>query len=152
MSIDIPATIYLCGRQQFKTPNKSKPGDEDGNTYIETTEITAFAAFLNYLYGYQRGQDGFFFIGGVGLAYLGVYWEEKSPDDTSLGTPWTTGSKQDFEGSLGGTLINPGAGYAFAGGLDIRLEVPVVFAFGDTGGASAIVPLFTLTAGYRLGS
>ena len=124
--------------------------DEGVNTYDETTEVTAFAALVNYLYGYERGRSGWLFVGGVGLAYLGVYWEERSDTDVTLGTLLPGGgSMQDWEGSVGGLLFNLGAGYAFANGLDVRLEVPIVIAFGDTGGASGVIPLFTLTAGYR---
>lgn len=124
--------------------------DEGVNTYEETTEVTAFAALVNYLYGYERDRKGWMFIGGVGLAYLGVYWEERSDTDVTLGTPLPGGgSMQDFEGSVGGLLFNLGAGYSFGNGFDARLEVPVVIAFGDTGGASGVIPLFTLTGGYR---
>ena len=116
----------------------------------ETTEITALALFLNYLYGYESGESSFFLIGGVGLAYLGVYWEELSDTDSSLGTPLSNGgSKDEFEGGVGGMLVNVGGGYSFADGPDLRLEFPLVVAFGETGGASTVIQLFTLTAGYR---
>jgi hypothetical protein len=122
------------------------------NDYTDITKITAFGAFLNYLYGYHRDQGGFYLVGGVGVAYLGLNWEESSPTDTSLGTLLPGGgSKTTFDGSTGGTLFNVGVGYAIPGGLDIRFEVPVVIAIGNTGGASAVIPLFTLTGGYRFG-
>jgi hypothetical protein len=124
--------------------------EEAVNTYVDTTKVTAFAALLNYLYGYHRDEGGFFFLAGVGLAYLGVSWEERSDTDPTLGTLLPGGgSKQTFDGSVGGLLTNLGVGYAFAGGVDVRLEVPIVIAFGDTGGASSVIPLFTLTGGYR---
>jgi hypothetical protein len=120
------------------------------NDYFETTEITAVAAMANYLYRYVPGEDGWFFLGGVGLAYLNVFWEEWSPTDTSLGTLCCGGgSKHDFEGGVGGFTLNIGTGYAFAGGLDLRLEVPIVIVVGDVGEASGLIPLFTVTAGYR---
>ena len=46
-------------------------------------------------------------------------------------------------------LFNIGGGYAFDFGMDLRLEVPVMVTFGTAGGASGVLPLFTLTAGYR---
>ena len=120
------------------------------NEYRETTEVTAFAILANYLYGYRPNTDVWYLVGGIGLAYLGVYWEERSDTDTTLGELLPGGGSRDtFEGGVGGTLFNVGAGYAFAGGFDLRLEVPVLLAFGDTGGASGVVPLFTLSAGYR---
>lgn len=122
------------------------------NTYLDKTQVIALAAQVNYLYGYNRDRGGFYLLAGVGIAYLGINWEESSPTDTSLGTPLPGGgSKQTFEGSVGGTILALGAGYAIAGGLDVRLEVPIVIAFSSAGGASTIIPLFTLTAGYRLG-
>jgi len=122
------------------------------NDYTDTTKITAFAAFLNYLYGYHRNSSGFYLVGGVGVAYLGVNWEESSPTDTTLGTLLPGGgSKETFDGSTAGTILNVGVGYSIAGGFDLRLEVPVVIAFGNAGGASSVIPLFTLTGGYRLG-
>jgi outer membrane protein W len=122
------------------------------NTYVDTTKITALAAFLNYLYGYNRNQGGFYFLAGAGLAYLGVNWEESSKTDPTLGTPLPGGgSKQTFAGSVGGALVSLGAGYAIAGGLDLRLEVPLIITFSQAGGASTLIPLFALTAGYRFG-
>lgn len=122
------------------------------NTYVEKTQVIALAAQLNYLYGYNRDKGGFYLVAGVGLAYLGINWEESSPTDTSLGTLLPGGgSKQTFDGSVGGTILTLGAGYAIGGGLDVRLEVPLVISFSQAGGASTLIPLFTLTAGYRLG-
>jgi hypothetical protein len=122
------------------------------NSYTDKTQVIALAAQVNYLYGYHRDKGGFYFLAGVGIAYLGINWEESSPTDTSLGTPLPGGgSKQTFDGSVGGSIVALGAGYAFGGGLDVRLEVPLVISFSQAGGASTLIPLFTLTAGYRLG-
>lgn len=123
---------------------------ENTHTYEETTSVTAVALFLNYLYGYTFGENGPFLLGGVGIGYLGIEWEERSDTDTSLGTLLPGGgSKHDVSGSLAGALINLGVGYAFDFGLDLRFEVPILFAFGETGEASTIIPLFTLNVGYR---
>ena len=124
--------------------------EENIHTYEETTSITAVALFLNFLYGYKFGENSPFLVAGVGLGYIGVDWEERSDTDTSLGTLLPGGgSKQEVSGSLAGALINLGAGYAFDFGLDLRFEVPILFAFGETGGASVVIPLFTLNVGYR---
>ncbi len=125
--------------------------DNGFNEYEETTEVTAVAVLVNYLYGYEAEASAWYLVGGFGLAYIGVYWEETSDTDTSLGELLPDGGSRDtFEGGVGGALFNVGAGYAFANGFDVRFEVPVLLAFGETGGASGVVPLFTLTAGYRL--
>ena len=122
------------------------------NNYTDTTKITALAAFVNYLYGYHRNSSGFYLVGGVGLAYLGINWEESSPTDVTLGTLLPGGgSKATFDASSGGSILNLGAGFSFGAGFDLRLEVPIVIAFGSAGGSSTVIPLFTLTGGYRLG-
>lgn len=122
------------------------------NTYVDTTQTTAVAASVNYLYGYHRNQGGFYLLGGVGIGYLGVNWEESSSTDPTLGTLLPGGgSKEDFGGGAGGALVSLGAGYAIPGGLDVRLEVPLLIAFSQTGGASTVLPMLTITAGYRLG-
>jgi hypothetical protein len=124
--------------------------EETVNTYDETTTITAFAALLNYLYNYSFGENRFFVLAGIGVGYVGVDWEERSDTDSSLGTPLAGGgSKQEVSGGLGGLLTNLGLGYAFDFGLDLRFEVPILFPFGDVGEARTIIPLFTLTGGYR---
>jgi hypothetical protein len=64
------------------------------NEYDETTEVTAFAAMANYLYGYDMGERGGYFVAGFALAYLGVYWEERSDTDSSLGTPLPGGGSK----------------------------------------------------------
>ncbi len=135
---------------QFYYGSFEETDKEAVNTYVDTTKVTAFTALANLLYGYHRGESGFFFLTGVGLGYLGVNWEERSDTDMTLGTLLPGGgSKQTFDGSAGGLILNLGAGYAIPGGMDVRFEVPIVIAIGDTGGASHIIPLFTLTAGYR---
>ncbi len=136
----------------FYYGNFQEKSDNGVNTYTDKTQVIALAAQLNYLYGYSRDKGGLYLVAGVGLAYLGINWEESSPTDTSLGTPLPGGgSKQTFDGSVGGTILTLGAGYSVGGGLDVRLEVPLVITFSPAGGASTIIPLFTLTAGYRLG-
>ena len=86
----------------------------------------------------------------MGFALISVDWEERSDTDGSLGTPLPGGgSMQSSEGSTGGTVFNVGIGYSLTNGMDIRFEVPVIITFAPPGGASAVVPNFIVTVGYR---
>jgi hypothetical protein len=120
------------------------------NDYHETTDITVFGMMANYLIGYQVGVPGSFFVVGIGLGAMNVYWEEWSPTDESLGELLPEGgSRQEDEGTAGGSVFNLGAGLSFSNGSDIRFEIPVILVFGEYGEASTVVPTFTLTAGMR---
>jgi hypothetical protein len=124
--------------------------DEGIHTYEETTDIFVFGAVANYLIGYQPDMTGTFFVVGTGLASVSVDWEERSDTDVSLGTPLPGGgSMQSADGSSAGSVFNLGIGQAFAGGFDIRFEVPVILTFSAPGEASSVVPTFIFTAGYR---
>ncbi|UCC43344.1 MAG: outer membrane beta-barrel protein [Candidatus Zixiibacteriota bacterium] len=123
---------------------------EESHTYEETTDIFVFGAMANYLIGYQPKQAGPFFIAGIGLASINVEWEERSSTDESLGPLLPGGgSMQSEEGSAAGTVFNLGVGQSFTGGLDIRLEIPVILAFSAPGEANAVIPTVIATAGFR---
>jgi hypothetical protein len=124
--------------------------DEGIHTYEETTDIFVFAAMANYLIGHTPQQPGMFFIAGIGLGSVSIEWEERSSTDVSLGTPLPGGgSMQSEDGSAGGTVFNLGVGSAFAGGFDVRAELPVIVTFSAPGESSAVVPTLIVTAGYR---
>ncbi len=124
--------------------------EEAVNTYEETTDIFVFGALANYLFGYQAEQPGTFVVAGLGLASISTTWEARSSTGGSLGTPLTGGgSMQSAEGSTAGTVFNLGVGHSFKGGLDIRLEVPVILSFSAPGGATSVIPTAIATAGYR---
>lgn len=123
---------------------------EEYHTYVENTDVVVFGVLANYLIGYQPGKAGFFFIAGAGLASIGVEWEERSETDISLGTPLPGGgSMQSADGTSGGSVVNLGVGKTFKGGLDVRLEIPVILAFSSPGEAASVVPTAILTAGIR---
>jgi len=125
--------------------------DEAIHTYEETTDLFVFGAMANYLIGYDYEQPGTFFITGIGLATISVEWEEKSETDESLGTLLPGGgSMQSADGSAAGTIFNLGVGRSFNGGLDIRLELPVILSFSAPGEASSVIPTVIFTLGYRV--
>jgi len=104
----------------------------------------------NYLIGYQLDQPRTFFIVGIGLASVNVEWEERSPDDISLGTPLPGGgSMHSADGSAAGTVFNLGVGQLFKSGFDVRLELPVILAFSAPGEAATVIPTLIVSAGIR---
>ena len=124
--------------------------DEGIHTYIENTDLIAFGVEANYLFGYNPRESGIFFVAGTGLASINVEWEERSDTDESLGTPLPEGgSMQAVDGTAGGVIFNLGVGGSFSSGLDIRAELPVILTFAAPGGSSSVIPLLTVTLGYR---
>ena len=124
--------------------------DEGMHTYDETTDIAVFGVLANYLIGYKPKTSGSFFIAGIGLASVGIEWEERSATDVSLGPLLPGGgSMQSVDGSGGGTVFNLGYGRTFPSGLDLRFELPVIVSFAVPGEASAVIPTFIVTAGLR---
>ncbi|MBI9097030.1 MAG: hypothetical protein JEY91_01065 [Spirochaetaceae bacterium] len=131
--------------------SKSTEESNNGfNDYLETTELFIIGAMANVLFGYQMESPTIFYILGIGVSAVSVYWEEKSPTDSSLGEPYgDSGSMQSIEGLTGGTVLNLGLGYSFGKGFEARLELPIIIFFGEYGEASAVAPSLTLMGGYR---
>lgn len=76
--------------------------------------------------------------------------DEKSDTDESPDTPLPEGgSMQSADGTAGGLIFNLGVGGSFSSGLDIRAELPVILTFAAPGKASSVIPLLTVTLGYR---
>jgi hypothetical protein len=124
--------------------------DEGIHTYDETTDLIAFGVEANYLIGYTPREPGIYFLVGTGLASINVEWEERSETDESLGTPLPGGgSMQSDDGTAGGFIFNLGVGGSFSSGIDIRAEIPVILTFAAPGESSSVIPLLTVTLGYR---
>ena len=139
------ANLILTSSEDFEEST-----DEGMHTYDETTDIAVFGVLANYLIGYKPKTSGSFFIAGIGLASVGIEWEERSATDVSLGPLLPGGgSMQSVDGSGGGTVFNLGYGRTFPSGLDLRFELPVIVSFAVPGEASAVIPTFIVTAGLR---
>jgi len=135
---------------EFFYSNSTEESNNGFNDYFETTELFVIGAMANMLFNYSMDSPSVFFIAGVGISAVYVYWEETSPTDSSLGEPYgVSGSMQSVEGTTGGSVLNLGVGYAFLKGFEIRLELPIIIFFGEYGSASGIAPALTLMAGYR---
>lgn len=146
--LDIPNNPVELGVLAFFSSSSETEFEYD-NEYITDTDVFVFAMMANYLFGYQRGVPGMFLLAGFGLGMASVGWEEMSPDDISLGTPWDGGSMHDGGGTGAGSVFSLGGGMSFSNGADIRFEIPVILIFGDYDQPSSVVPTFILTAGMR---
>lgn len=118
-------------------------------TYTETTDLLIFAARVNRLINYSPAKPGTYYVFGVGVAAVSVEWEEKSTGDTSLGTPLPGGgSMQSAEGTAFSTILNVGVGQVIDGGMDIRIEMPILIFLNGVGEASTFAPTIAATVGY----
>lgn len=118
--------------------------------YEETTDILVVGVLANNLINYGPDITGAFFLAGIGAGAMSVEWEEKSPNDTSLGTPIPGGgSKQSEEATAGGLILNLGLGFSHKARFDLRVETPIFIIAGAPGSASAVVPTLIVTAGIR---
>src|SRR3989304_1867411 len=78
-----------------------------------------------FLFRSAPRRSGTFFALGTGAAAVSASWEERSPTDTSLGTPLPGGgSMQDSDGTVGGLILSAGIGRTFGSGLEARLDLP----------------------------
>ena len=147
--IDLDGSVAELGINLFGGGYKDE--ETSGlHTYTETTSLLLFGVMANYLFNYQPGVGGPFFVAGAGLAAVSVSWTEESATDTSLGTPLPGGgSKQTVDAFAGGSALNLGGGYLFENGVDVRFEIPTILIFGGPGRSASVVPTFTITGGYR---
>ena len=128
----------------------SESSTEGVHRYDEKTEITVLAIRANFLFRYAPRTSGTFFALGTGAAAVSASWEERSPTDTSLGTPLPGGgSMQDSDGTVGGLILSAGIGRTFGSGLEARLDLPVLYLVSAVGGAPSLVPTVTASLGYR---
>lgn len=106
--------------------------------YTDDTVLSLFAVTADWLYSYEQGRKGIFYIAGIGAAGANVSWTHSSPQDT------TYNDSGSYTG--GGLLAVPGIGYAFGTGLELRLQLPILVVFGET---TLFSPMLNLVAGYR---
>ena len=110
------------------------------NEYTETTSMFLLAVLANILFSYPHQEPGVYFIAGAGAMATSIDWEIESDDDPTANDTWS--------GVGGGLLINLGMGYAFGGGFELRLQLPVFVVFAEYG-AARFAPMFVLLAGFR---
>lgn len=130
--------------------NSEEESNNGFNDYFEETTLVVGAATVNYLFLDPDELSEPYLLAGVGFGAVSVEWEERSPTDTSLGTPLPGGgSSQAEDGVVGGTILNLGLGKRFSENLDLRIQAPTFFIFDAPGEAASVVPTLTVTAGFR---
>jgi opacity protein-like surface antigen len=140
---------YEIGVQLFMA-HSEYTDDEGLHSYTETTDMRVLAIRANILWNYTPHMPGMYFVAGTGAAGVYVEWEERSPTDTSLGTPLSNGgSKQSDDGAAGALVANAGLGYTFGGGFDVRIELPILIFSNGVGEAATFAPTVVASAGYR---
>lgn len=112
--------------------------DESGSGESEYTDLSIIAFRANWLWNYNPGQSGVYFITGVGFVYAML-------DYTIEYSAATYGqfSSETYDYTSVGNAINLGIGWTSASGIGARLETPMIF-FYSSGSASSFVPTFTL--------
>jgi hypothetical protein len=114
----------------------SAPDGPMNYIYRDVTTTIFYAAAFNMLFNYLPKSAGFYFIVGTGAGAANVDWVGSSTDDPTYNDSWNR--------TLGGTLVNFGAGYTFGNGIELRLQAPILIIFDGP-----LAPLLNLSAGYR---
>lgn len=114
--------------------------DEQESDVKNYTDLNIFALRANWLWNYQRGQSGVYFVTGVGFVFATLdYSIEYNP--AVYGYSLT----ESYDYSSVGNIINLGVGWTSASGFGLRFETPMLL-FYDSGQSSSFVPTFTLAA------
>jgi len=119
-------------------------GNDGVYQYVWNDEFTAVALRFNWLPGYPGGRPGLFAVLGSGFFAAGYSYTDRGYH-IATGTPYSEGN--DYTAS--GAVLNVGGGYAFGGGVEVRLEAPVMIFFGTESRASAVAIPIQASLGYR---
>jgi hypothetical protein len=121
--------------------NSTATGTSDDHfDWTETTTLIVGLAKFNGVFGYEPGKAGPYAVAGTGVVVASVDWKETGKGTT--GYTYLSPYTYTFSGVGFGTVINPGFGYAFNGGLELRVEAPMMVFFGNYGTA-AFAPAVT---------
>ncbi len=114
---------------------------------VEETTLLIFSLRLNGLFNYNPGKPGIYFIAGSGVVVASYDFEETETYN------YVEGYVQIFrntdDGVVFGNVLNLGIGASFGGGLESRLETPLLIFYSEYGNAAAFAPTFTLSLLYR---
>ena len=115
----------------------------------EKTRLIVFGVRANGLFNYYPRRGSVFFIAGFGFVVANIKWEEaETYTSTSPGVSQAP-NYNDIDQTSVGNIINLGIGYVFKGGLELRLETPMLYFYSVPGKAVSFVPTFTFSIGYR---
>jgi hypothetical protein len=140
---DLGLDIYYANVTEEET-------DSEGTLFEDNTELLVFAIRTNGLFNYRPKQSGVYFVAGVGIVLANISWEE----DITYYYPYVPGTYHYSNDAFSiGNVFNLGVGLTFGGGLEARLETPLLIFYDTPGegtyGANSIVPTFTLNLLYR---
>ena len=116
--------------------------------YDYTSTLLILAVRANWLFFYKPGSQGIYALVGTGL-FAGSYsW--KQVQTYPLVPPVTSTLTSNDQYFASGTILNLGAAFSTAMGLEVRAEIPVMVFFGAYGNAAAVSIPITISAVYRL--
>ncbi len=112
----------------------------EGGNYVEETTSDIFMLRANRVFNYRPREDCTFYFIGTGVAAVSVYWKETSPVFTD--------HLDEVDRTGGGFLVSLGMGHAFNGGLELKLELPILIVFGGYYG-TRVSPMLGAGIGWR---
>jgi hypothetical protein len=116
--------------------------------YDYTYTLLFLAVRANWLFFYKPGSPGIYALVGTGL-FAGSYsW--KQVQTYPLVPPVTSTLTSNDQYFASGTILNLGAAFSTAMGLEVRAEIPVMVFFGAYGNAAAVSIPITVSVIYRL--
>ena len=136
---DLGLDIYYANVSEEET-------DYEGTRREANTKVIVFALRSNALFNYYPKKTGVYFVAGAGFVITSVDWEETYtyyPPYAPHTEHWSD------DGIAFGNVFNLGVGLTFGGGLEARLETPLLIFYDTPGKASGIAPTFTLNVLYR---
>lgn len=115
----------------------------------EKTQLVLFGIRANGLFSYYPKRGSVFFIAGFGFVVANIKWEENETYTSTSPGVTQSPNHNSADVTSAGNIINLGIGYVFKGGLELRLETPMLYFYSVPGKAVAFVPTFTFSVGYR---
>jgi hypothetical protein len=124
--------------------------DREGTAWEGKTELFVIAMRTNGLFNYHPKKTGFYFVAGAGLVLAIMDWAETY----TYGPPIYSYSFERYsDEAFGvGNVLNLGVGMTFGGGLETRLETPLLIFYNAPSAkkdAASIAPTFTFNVLYR---
>ena len=116
---------------------------------VEETQLLLFTVRANGIFNYVPQKGSVFFIAGVGFVVASIEWEEDETYTSSQPGVSQSPNLNEVEGTSAGNVVNLGIGYVFKGGIELRLETPMLFFYSVPGSAASFVPTATFSIGYR---
>ena len=115
---------------------------------VEETRLLLFTVRANGIFNYVPQRGSVFFIAGVGFVVASIEWEEDETYTSSQPGVSQSPNHNEVEGTSAGNVVNLGIGYVFKGGIELRLEAPMLFFYSVPGSAASFVPTDTFSIGY----